>query len=59
MDPAAVLADAHKEIAEHRQDNSGLDITVLDLGVINSEHFPFNVSGCVASCHPVLNAWQW
>ena len=45
MDPAVVLADAHKEIAKHRQDNSGLDITVLDLGVINSEHFPFNVSG--------------
>ena len=45
LDQANIVAEALKKIARHKRDNPALGLTVLDLGVINSEHFPFNVTG--------------
>ena len=42
---ADVVAAAQKKIEWHHGGNVALGLTVLDLGVINSEHFPFNLTG--------------
>ena len=45
LDLANTVAEAQTMIDRHRRDNAALGLTVIDLGVINAEHFPFNVTG--------------
>ncbi|CAL5224028.1 g6648 [Coccomyxa viridis] len=42
----SVVADARARIHKHKTEHATMGLTILDLGVINSEHFPFNVTGC-------------
>ena len=44
LDLGDVVAKARESIATHRRDNMALGLSILDLGVINSEHFPFNLT---------------
>ena len=40
-----MVAEAHESINRHRTNNAALGLSILDIGVINSEHFPFNLTG--------------
>ena len=49
LDLADVVAKAQQRIAVHRGDNLAVGLIVLDLGVINAEHFPFNLTGYISA----------
>ena len=42
-----MVAEVRESIATHRRNNMALGVSIVDLGVINSEHFPFNVTGYI------------
>ena len=43
MDLATAAAEIYEEIERHNRQETA-DYTILDVDVINSEHFPFNVT---------------